>query len=1243
MTAPEFGDWEAIWLGVEDTDVSDGWYPVEWDVRFNELSVFEKKVTFGAIDKDSDDIISSYVMADWSGGGQIDLLTGADQTRFRHAILDARKPGAITLPQYVETITPAGATGSTTYPACQIGDYPYVMKGNKVYPWDEDTDSLGSSLTVTADPEGKGTPFNAEVYFPYGTSGYGVLSESAPGTPVWNLYTGVAEPALSTDTDSPTVVDFEVWDNKIWALTTTGVLAYSFTGDNDDWSWDQAWDAARGAFLKLDTARPPKRLITFVDNNGDPCLVVIADGYAYRVDFVAKSYELTSIQFPPHPDFGRAAAIWRPGEDLKIGVGLGMISYTAAGVVDPDTGLSRGDGMPYSNLGAIVDLEPEVSHLYAAVSGSSVDAISYPYSAKVGAAGTGNGQFVNVRGLTVDSTGDIWAADEENERIQRFSSALAYEAQSGSAGTGNGQFASNDGPWDAASDSSNNVFVVDRGNSRVQKFNSSGTYQSQFGSFDDGTPAVGGSSTWTLQDTYGPTFNSLSMNGVGDIGPTQVAVDSTDRVLIVDSANDRVVILLSDGTYSTGITGLSGIGGVCVDSSDNIYVVYDGGGDIGIAKYNSSLTSQWSTTMGGTTALGGAHCTTDGTHLWVTSPLDTKVYKRLCSTGAAVSNFGSSGTGSGQFGTASPYGIAVDGTYLYISDPANNRLQKFAKATGAYVTQWATSDNPRAVALDAAGNVLVGSADADTVTRYTTTGILIDAFSQTNPYGIGVADDDVLWVSNISDGTVAVWDEEVVVESESEPPANGSFNLPQSLAIKTSSGRTYVCDTGNHRVQYFDNAGAYEGKFGSSDYSETTGAITAGSGDGEFTTPVGVDLNQSTGDVYVVDQGNDRIQQFSATGSFILAFGSSGTGNGQFQLPTCIAISPSTQTVFVGDATRCIVQEFSTTGVYLRQFGASGSSDGQFTSISGIAFNAAGDTLYVADDSLERIQSFDLTTSTNAFPAKPSMHYWTGSGWQGAWELDDANQRLTWAQVTATSHATDGYRLWWGCTDGNIYTMPLRRTFHNPRSGWQAGIDRFAESGYLISSRFNALMAGFYKKASRLVVFTDNATPTERIRVQYRIDVETEDAWTDFTDENGDIIYADATGRTVLPFAVDADGFSWGERFEWVQFKFSFERGDDPYQTPVMSAAVLNYTKVPQQAKTFMFTVPFPKSSWNERTGVEIRDGLAALLRADQYVKLVHQDSTYRGQLAAVAGITATGQNYNGGATVNFIEIGVDS
>jgi hypothetical protein len=87
---------------------------------------------------------------------------------------------------------------------------------------------------------------------------------------------------------------------------------------------------------------------------------------------------------------------------------------------------------------------------------------------------------------------------------------------------------------------------------------------------------------------------------------------------------------------------------------------------------------------------------------------------------------------------------------------------------------------------------------------------------------------------------------------------------------------------------------------------------------------------------------------------------------------------------------------------------------------------------------------------------------------------------------------------------------------------------------------------------------------------------------------------------------------------------------------------VLNYTKIPQQAKTFQMTVPFPKEEWMGRTGKTIREDLEELLRADQYVKLVHQEQTYRGQLSAVAGLTATGLDYEGGATVSFIEIPTD-
>jgi tripartite motif-containing protein 71 len=65
-----------------------------------------------------------------------------------------------------------------------------------------------------------------------------------------------------------------------------------------------------------------------------------------------------------------------------------------------------------------------------------------------------------------------------------------------------------------------------------------------------------------------------------------------------------------------------------------------------------------------------------------------------------------------------------------------------------------------------------------------------------------------------------------------------------------SSGNVYVADLGNHRIQKFDSEGTFMAKWGS-----------RGEGDGEFRGPSGVAVDSSN-NVYVSDQGNNRIQKF---------------------------------------------------------------------------------------------------------------------------------------------------------------------------------------------------------------------------------------------------------------------------------------------------------------------------------------------------------------------------------------------
>jgi tetratricopeptide (TPR) repeat protein len=82
----------------------------------------------------------------------------------------------------------------------------------------------------------------------------------------------------------------------------------------------------------------------------------------------------------------------------------------------------------------------------------------------------------------------------------------------------------------------------------------------------------------------------------------------------------------------------------------------------------------------------------------------------------------------------------------------------------------------------------------------------------------------------------------------------------------------------------------------------------SGTGDKQFNNLrlIAVD---SSGNVYVADSGNHRIQKFTSSGSFLATWGSQGTGNGQFNGPRGIAVDGSGN-VFVGDTDNNRIQRF---------------------------------------------------------------------------------------------------------------------------------------------------------------------------------------------------------------------------------------------------------------------------------------------------------------------------------------------
>ena len=81
--------------------------------------------------------------------------------------------------------------------------------------------------------------------------------------------------------------------------------------------------------------------------------------------------------------------------------------------------------------------------------------------------GTGDGQFHNPKGISVDRAGNVYVAETINHRVQVFDSNGRFQRKWGSEGSGNGQF---DRPRYVAVDGAWNVYVSDSGNHRVQVF-----------------------------------------------------------------------------------------------------------------------------------------------------------------------------------------------------------------------------------------------------------------------------------------------------------------------------------------------------------------------------------------------------------------------------------------------------------------------------------------------------------------------------------------------------------------------------------------------------------------------------------------------------------------------------------------------------------------------------------------------------------------------------------------------------
>ena len=123
-----------------------------------------------------------------------------------------------------------------------------------------------------------------------------------------------------------------------------------------------------------------------------------------------------------------------------------------------------------------------------------------------------------------------------------------------------------------------------------------------------------------------------------------------------------------------------------------------------------------------------------------------------------------------------------------------------------------------------------------------------------------------------------------------------------------------------------------------------------GKAPGEFREPRDICID-STGNLYVVDFRNFRIQKFTQKGKFLGGWGEEGKGEGEFNDPSGIAYSPSTNTIWVADCWNHRLQEFTPEGKFLKTI------KWEFYGPRDLTVDNTGN-LYVADTGNNRIVKF---------------------------------------------------------------------------------------------------------------------------------------------------------------------------------------------------------------------------------------------------------------------------------------------
>jgi DNA-binding beta-propeller fold protein YncE len=250
--------------------------------------------------------------------------------------------------------------------------------------------------------------------------------------------------------------------------------------------------------------------------------------------------------------------------------------------------------------------------------------------------------------------------------------------------------------------------------------------------------------------------------------------------------------------------------------------------------------------------------------------------------------------------------VAADGS-LFVMDGGNNRVVHFS-ASGSWLGSFSEFGTGPAqiyrgwgLTVEPTGNVLFNNIVSNDV------GTLHEGIKEFAPDGRLITE---------------------LMPQDYDPTNPDEVVAHLAYSLNTDSrGRIYIADYNTNTVRVLDAQGQL--------IAQLFGEV--GSDDGQFNGVGDVVFDEQRGWLYVVDFLNQRVQQFTLTfdasgvptATFHLSIGEYGRGPGQLAYPQNIAVNPRTGDIYVSDLANRRIEVFDADGQYRRDFAPTGVEDWQ--------------------------------------------------------------------------------------------------------------------------------------------------------------------------------------------------------------------------------------------------------------------------------------------------------------------------